>query len=338
MSSPSLRSRLDRVDLSDVASPAADAMQAAPARPVRTAIGMHVNQVYQDRDVYNENKRLKSAIEAYDGALITRRILPMDVVPSKWANRHELSFAGTEFSEFLAEIESSGGNTQPIKVRPIAGDTKFEIVFGHRRHRACLQLNLPVLAFIEEVSDRDLFVQMERENRLRADPRPFELGKMYAEALNSGLYVSLRKMASELGLDHSSVSKLIALARLPDRIIAAFQNPLDIQFAWGYRLSNALQKNPDAVLAVANEIIEFRQNGGIVSAAKAFKQMMDAAEVDPVFKSAPVTLSGIDGTSAVITYKARGAAIVLDGLHKDRRAELEALIAEFLRGGDPITT
>jgi hypothetical protein len=31
----------------------------------------------------------------------------------------------------------------------LAGDaTRYEIVFGHRRHRACLELGLPVLAVL----------------------------------------------------------------------------------------------------------------------------------------------------------------------------------------------
>jgi transposase-like protein len=41
------------------------------------------------------------------------------------------------------------------------------LIFGHRRHRACQDLKLPVLAAIwtEPLSDAALFAFMERENR-----------------------------------------------------------------------------------------------------------------------------------------------------------------------------
>jgi hypothetical protein len=37
--------------------------------------------------------------------------------PSKWANRHDMSFETTDFAELKAEIESAGGNVQPVRVR-----------------------------------------------------------------------------------------------------------------------------------------------------------------------------------------------------------------------------
>ena len=67
------------------------------------------------------------------------------IKPSKWANRHEASFLTAEFEELKAEIAAAGGNVQPIKVRPVevlngstpSTDTTYELIFGHRRHRAC---------------------------------------------------------------------------------------------------------------------------------------------------------------------------------------------------------
>ena len=80
-----------------------------------------------------------------------------------------------------SEMESAGGNVQAIKVRPIPGTEpqEYEIVFGHRRHRACLDLGLEVLATIESIDDKELFKEMDRENRQRADLRPYEQGLMY---------------------------------------------------------------------------------------------------------------------------------------------------------------
>ena len=79
---------------------------------------------------------------------------PRLIAPSRWANRHPDAFEGPEFEQLRREIEDAGGNVQPIKIRPITdgrtaeGGARYEIVFGHRRHRACLDLGLPVLAVV----------------------------------------------------------------------------------------------------------------------------------------------------------------------------------------------
>jgi ParB family chromosome partitioning protein len=123
---------------------------------------------------------------------------------TQWANRNELSFSGSDWNDFKEEISNSGGNVQPIKVRRVApgGASAFdyEIVFGHRRHRACLELDLPVFSLVEEISDLDLFVQMDRENRQRSDLRPFEQGLMYARALDEKLYSSAKKCPRDWAL------------------------------------------------------------------------------------------------------------------------------------------
>ena len=69
----------------------------------------------------------------------------------------------------LASIRHFGGNLQPIKVRPVCQrdaderETRFELVYGGRRLQACAELNLPVLALIEELTDQQAFAQANSE-------------------------------------------------------------------------------------------------------------------------------------------------------------------------------
>ncbi len=183
------------------------------------------------------------------------KLNPTSISRSKWANRHETSFHDKEFIQLKTEIHSAGGNVQPIKVRPITGqDGKYEIVFGHRRHQACLELGLPVLAMVEDVTEQELFAQMDRENRNRKDLRPYEQGLMYARALDEGLFPSLRKLAESLGVDASNVSQALSLARLPSQFLNAFVNPLDLQYRWARDLVKAIQLDPDFVQKIAEEI------------------------------------------------------------------------------------
>lgn len=232
---------------------------AATTTPSRTAPGAMAHFMASQSVALDEAKQLRERLQAFDGATPARQLDPLKVRPSRWANRHAASFEGLPFAELRDEIASAGGNVQPIKVRPLAapeGEFEYEVVFGLRRHRACLELGLPVLALVEAVDDRRLFEEMERENRSRANLSAWEQGMMYRRALDEGLYPSQRKLSEALGVDLALVSKSLTAARLPDAVVAAFSSPLEIQYRWAQPLAEAVQKDPDSVLARAREIAE----------------------------------------------------------------------------------
>ena len=234
----------------------------APTMPrSRTAVGTMAQFVATQSPLLKEAEQLREQIRAFDGATPVRALSPASIHPSPWANRHEDSFSQPDFLELKREIVASGGNVQPIKVRPLnrstaekGADTSYEIVYGHRRHRACLESNLQVHALIEEIDDQTLFEQMERENRGRKNLSAWEQGCMYRSALDKGLYSSQRKLSESLGVDISMISKSIALANLPKIVIDAFASPLDVQFRWAQPLGETVQKDPDGILGRAKDI------------------------------------------------------------------------------------
>jgi ParB family chromosome partitioning protein len=230
---------------------------------------------------------------------------------------------------------------QPIKVRPAAvlnGSTpsagpSFELIFGHRRHRACAELGIPVLAAIEEASDVSLFEQMERENRGRKNLSAWEQGTMYRKALDDGLYSSLRRLAEGLGVDVSLVSKSVSLARLPDAVVAAFPSPLDIQFRWAAPLTEAMQKDPDGTLSRARAVA---QTGGNLGAATILSRLLGMPE-PPAGRSASqvLTISKAGKVAAKLTADAKGRALVrfeVGALPESKRKALAKVIEDFLKG------
>lgn len=227
--------------------------------PAKSSPGQFGEFMRRESEVFKENDDLKNELKEFKTGALTKRIPSASIKRSKWANRHDESFSDIDFKKLKAEIDSSGGNVQPIKVRRLFGMTdKFEIIFGHRRHQACLELGLPVLAMIEDANDQQLFAEMDRENRLRKDLRPYEQGLMYRRALDEGLFPSARKMAETLGVDLSNLGKALSLARLPTPVLDAFQSPLDIQLGWSTQLNQAIQTNADHVLNVSKSIIEMQ--------------------------------------------------------------------------------
>ena len=232
----------------------------------------------------------------FDGACLVRAIDPRAVRRSRWANRVEAEFSTVEFRRLKDDIAEAGGNVQPIKVRAIGSEKTasdrgskgvfdgqtaaqgvavgtgrgrvfdgqtptHEIVFGHRRHQACLELGLPVNAvLVEDMDDRALFEAMDRENRGRKNLSAWEQGRMYDEAIRHGLYPSLRRLSDSLGVNLSDASRSVQLARLPPEIVAAFGTPLDLQVRWAKPLADALQRDPDGVLARARLLAEASAN------------------------------------------------------------------------------
>ena len=236
-----------------------DAPHPAPVddRP-RTAIGAITASLALGRGVEAENRLLKERLQQFEDVTVVEFVDPQRIRASRYANRHELSFLGPEFAGLKAEIASAGRNVQPIKVRRLAtgaaGPQDYEIVFGHRRHRACLELGIPVAAVVEDMDDAQLFSEMERENRERQNLSPWEQGVMYKRALDEGLFPSLRKLAVAIGVQAGNVSTAIQLAALPEEVVAAFPSPMSLQFRWAGALKAALDQNPEGVRAAARDM------------------------------------------------------------------------------------
>ena len=241
-------------DDNDTSTPVAPVPMGRP----RTAMGAISASIAMGRGVEAENRDLRAKLERFEDATVVEFLDPTRIRPSRFANRHELSFAGAEFEGLKAEIQTAGRNVQPIKVRRVGqgadGSDEFEIAFGHRRHRACLELGLPVAAIVEALTDAQLFSEMERENRERQDLSPWEQGVMYKRALDDGLFPSLRKLASSIGAQVGNVSTAIQLASLPTEVVDAFPSPLNLQFRWGTALKAVIDKNPEVVLAQARDL------------------------------------------------------------------------------------
>jgi ParB family transcriptional regulator, chromosome partitioning protein len=237
---PNLKDRALAAILPSGAAP----LPAAVAAP-RTGPGALMAHLARESDAQRENERLRDELNQWEGAKATRLLDPKLVGWSVWANRDQANFDGPDFLELKQEIASAGGNVQPIKVRVAkpGGEHEYEIVFGHRRHRACLELGLPVLAVIDNLGEVDLFVQMDRENRSRKNLSAWEQGMMYLRALEKGLFPSNRKLAEEVGVDLGQVGKAISLAKLPAEVIEAFASPLDLQFRWAKPLADAAERD-----------------------------------------------------------------------------------------------
>ena len=310
--------------------PAGSSVTAPGLSKPKTGPGSLVAYLQQESEVVHENEALKAELSSWSDAMPTREIDPALITASEYANRHEDSFASAEFNDLKAEIAAAGGNVQPIKVRPVPGSDpqRFEVIFGHRRHRACRELGIPVLAVVESITDAALFVEMDRENRNREDLRPYEQGRMYARALDRGLYPSLRSMATAIGLQPSNVSTAVKIARLPGVVLDSFPSPLDIQYRWSAHLAGAVERDPDGVVAKAEEVIAERKRGKKISAAETLDRLlgrMKATSQDRAIK--------VEGRAVATLKKSAGRYVIQfekDVISESQVQLLETAIAKAL--------
>jgi ParB family chromosome partitioning protein len=266
-------------------------------------------------------------LKAWDNSLPTQLIDATEIAHSFFANRLGDSFIGPEFEAFKLEIADAGGNVQPIKVRPVHGKkAKYEVVFGHRRHRACADLGLKVLAVVADLDDRTLFAEMDRENRQRADLKPYEQGLMYKKALESGLFTSQRKLAEEIGVDQSNVAKAVALASLPSEVLCAFSSPLNIQYRWAAPLKAAHDKDLQVVLSMAKNFAAAEKRA---PDDEIFQALSGKVRPSP---SQSVIIKGNNGS--VATHKQNGKSHIFEisgaSLTAGKVDQIKALIAMLI--------
>ncbi len=346
-----LKDKASRIDFASL--PGMNPAPAGDHRPPKTAPGaMMAYAADQKSEILQQNESLRNKAARVDevqgrlddalqdlaqwqGAKATRLIDPQRIARSRFANRHELNFSGPGFEQLKAEIRDAGGNVQPIKVRALASGESpggYELVFGHRRHQACLQLGLPVLAVVDNLDDRALFVEMDRENRGRKDLSAWEQGMMYRRALAEGLFPSNRKLAEATGVDLGAVGKALALAGLPDEVIKAFASPLDLQFRWAKPLNDALAADAAGLRARAAAM---RTARGPRTARQVFEHLLGRGMVgvEPFNPPPPVVLK-VAGKRVATAQAGPAGAVTISidpgALPAKRLPGLVALIEAFL--------
>ncbi|MGE0314375.1 MAG: ParB/RepB/Spo0J family partition protein [Lautropia sp.] len=277
---------------------------ALPGRPVaKTAPGQMFAMRGAMTAVEHELEELRKRLAQYADSAPARKLDPASVHPSRWANRHPASFDTKEFSALKSEIEHAGGNVQPILVRPDAQRAgTYEIVFGHRRHRACADLGLPVLAVVwsDPMSELDLFSAMDRENRSRTDLSAFEQGTMYQRALDEALFPSIRRLAEALGVSHTWVRKTLAVAQLPAPIVECFRSPLEVQPHHAESLKSGFEKDRRAILKRAEKI-----RGKSLAPSVVVNQLLGARSIDALESKHEIKVG--ERTVGRVTRAASGA-------------------------------
>lgn len=170
-------------------------------------------------------RSLGSIVSAADEAraLIAEGAAVVDIA----AEKIESSFVsdrlmddGVGFRQLRDAIRESGQKS-PVLLRPHPEKAdRYQLVFGHRRVRVAAELQRPVKAVIQNLSDEELVVAQGQENASRTDLSYIERG-LFALALEERGF-DRQVIMRALGMEKTQLSKLMSVAHsLPRSIIEA---------------------------------------------------------------------------------------------------------------------
>lgn len=127
-------------------------------------------------------------------------------------------FDEAELKELAQSIRDKG-ILEPLLVRPMPGGgvvPAYEIVAGHRRHRAAKIAGLAeVPALVRPYTDREALEVQVIENEQRADTSPLEKAEGYHRLIQEH-NASVEQIAERVGKSISTIRNLLKLRALPD--------------------------------------------------------------------------------------------------------------------------
>ncbi len=139
------------------------------------------------------------------------------LVPQKGQPRQY--FAKDKIDELASSIKEHG-LLEPIVVRRVPGQDKFEIIAGERRWRASQKAGLrEVLVVVKDVSPKSAFELALIENVQREDLNPVELAEALDRLVKEHQYTQ-ETLAERLGKDRTTIANSLRLLKLPASVRA----------------------------------------------------------------------------------------------------------------------
>ena len=196
----------------------------------------------------------------------------------------------------IDSIAQEDGNRIPVLVRLNApgADRPYELLVGSRRRFAVEWLNrngrpeIRLNAVIVELSDEEAFRLADIENREREDITELDRARSYQTAVDRFYSGVQSRMAEALSLSNSQLSRLLALAQMPDEVVDAFATRDELRVRHSEVLMPILRRpeRRERVIAAARAVGEEQQR-----LSMAGKRLIPAATVLTRLKQA-----GLAGT------------------------------------------
>ena len=196
-----------------------------------------------------------------------RQVDPISVRRSRYANRAIQDVSSTDHQQLVELMKQSGTNAVPALAQelevPDEAGMRLELVYGHRRHQVCLSESLPfTVLVVPPLSDVERTFLMSTENEGRIPPCPLDVGLWLAGLLEDGHFVSQAALARTVHIKPASVTTLLKLARLPARVVAAFNDRSELAHRHALPLDQAATDDLEGLINRAEAIATLRASFG----------------------------------------------------------------------------
>ncbi|QDC39459.1 ParB/RepB/Spo0J family partition protein [Sphingobium fuliginis] len=242
----------------------------------------------------------------------------------------------------IDSIASEGGNRIPVLVRlnPPGSDRPYQLLVGSRRRFAVDWLNhngrpeMRLAALVVDLSDEEAFRLADIENRERADISELDRARSYQHAVERFYGGVQSRMAEALTLSNSQLSRLLALAQLPEEVVNAFATPDELRVRYSEILTPLLRR-PDQrarMIAEAQSIGEQQQalardGGRMLSPATVLARLRDAATPQPLEEARDMAIVA-GGARIGRPRPGRSGGLTID-LSISEDADLDELLARL---------
>jgi ParB family transcriptional regulator, chromosome partitioning protein len=150
----------------------------------------------------------------------------------------------------LVQAIKERGQDSPILVRSHPSQLgRYQIIFGHRRVKAAVQLKIPVRAVVKDLHDRDHIIAQGQENSARANLSFIERA-VFAESLQN-LGYDKDTVMSALSIDAPMLTRMNSVVkRIPTAVVQAIGPAKGVGRDKWLELTSVLEKPANATAAV----------------------------------------------------------------------------------------
>jgi ParB family chromosome partitioning protein len=229
--------------------------------------------------------RTQAGIEFNENELDS--IDPKECESWEYANRSSDEMG--DMDELIKSI-SENKQLQPALIRrhPNPHDgIKYQIIFGKRRHAACLALNIPFLVIKKDsLTKQEAIACQDAENKFRKNVSNYSNSILYKKLLDDGSFKSEKELAEKLRISTSSMNDLMSYTKIPEEIICDIPDVHALSVNMALKIAQLLNSNislKKTIRSIAPEI-----GKSITSAAKLEKTLQNILKLNAGAKESPV--------------------------------------------------
>jgi ParB family chromosome partitioning protein len=157
-------------------------------------------------ELREERDRLQALVDAGGGAELDPKLIDPSPFPDRLPDDSDVEF------EALKKLISEDGQKVPIQVRrhPTT-EGRYQVIYGHRRWRAAIDLGISVKATVVALSDSELVVAQGIENAARQDLSWIERALFAWRMDEAG--IKPRDIRAALSIDDPELARLRTVSR-----------------------------------------------------------------------------------------------------------------------------